>query len=124
MRPTGSCARRRGHKNPGAYLKGTTSKRTTHFAGRSILVDVHRRRTDHATTKARSGRARLDDRELDAKRRYFLCDRLDEAFNGPFARVIQAEIRIGGLSTLGRDLHDPPATLSPQVREGGADDLD
>ena len=44
---------------------------TAHFAGLRIFVDVHRRRTHQATTKARFGRAGLGDRELNVERRDF-----------------------------------------------------
>jgi hypothetical protein len=82
------------------HRKRTGRESTAHFADWSILVDGHRRRTDNATSKARVGGARFDDRELDAEKCDFLGDRLNEAFDRPFGRVIQAEIRIGDLATL------------------------
>jgi hypothetical protein len=66
--------------------------------GSAILVNTHWRRLDEATTRARSSRARFDNRELDVEGRNFLGDRLDETFNPPFGRAIEADVWLSKLT--------------------------
>jgi hypothetical protein len=61
------------------HIERTGRKGTAHLAGRRIFVDVHRRRTHQATTKARFGGAGLDDRELNVERRDFSSSYLGAA---------------------------------------------
>jgi hypothetical protein len=49
---------------------------------------------------------------------------LDEAFDAPFGRVVEAEARIGHLAALRGDLHDAPAALLAQMRQDRPNELD
>jgi hypothetical protein len=56
--------------------------------------------------------------------RDFLRHDLDETLDAPLRRVIHAEVGIGDLPTFRGHLQDAATALRPQMRQGGADDLD
>jgi hypothetical protein len=83
-----------------------------------------RRGAHQAGAEIGTGRAGLDNDEVDSEGRDLLDHGLDEAFDAPFGRVIEAEARVRDLAALGRDLHNSSTSLPPQVWYGRADELD
>jgi len=68
--------------------------------------------------------ARLYQRDLNIEGRYFRDQRFNEAFNSPFAGVIDAAPRKGNLTADAGDLEDTSASLRAQMWQRSARNLD
>ena len=99
-------------------------ERTPNISSRRSVIDAHRLGLDNSGSKIGCRRSGFGNDEVDSKLCDFLCDSLDETFDAPFGCVINAEIGIGDLAALGRDLDDPPAALPAQMQQGRSDELD
>ncbi len=107
-------------RNARPILNETASR-----AGRAVIIGVHlRAELGAAEPELRACAARLDDGDADIERRDVLHSRLDEAFDSPLARVIQARARKGGLAAIGGDLDYSAAALLAEMRKGRAHHLD
>ena len=107
-------------RNARPILNETASR-----AGRAVIIGVHlRAELGAAEPEPRACAARLDDGDADIERRDVLHSRLDEAFDSPLARVIQARARKGGLAAIGGDLDYSAAALLAEMRKGRAHHLD
>ena len=68
--------------------------------------------------KFRPGPTWFDDRRLNVKRRYFLDNRFNKAFDPELGGVVEGVPRVCNLATIREDLNDP-TTLFPHVGNHG-----
>lgn len=75
-------------------------------------------------TEVRARAAWLDQGAADPETFHFLCDRVEEALDAPFGRVIERAAGERHLAAHAGQLQDPPATPGAQMRKCCANELD